>query len=258
MIYVSLTSIPSRLNNLTDIFECLNNQTVLPDCVIINYPYFSLRLNETYPILLLDDIQKSVKYKIYINRCYDYGPITKIYPLLDINFINPDDKIIIIDDDNYYNLLLIENLVDDFNFYNQKNVICVSGLLYPTKKSDTYKVINNGHKCQLIEASFGYIIKRSFINDHLRKFVKIFNNKDEIKENHFENIFYSDDYVISRFFDFCNINKYVIKSNQLINRMTVFQKKLDSNNSLCSMGHNLDKYLNAESDLKNLFFGLLN
>ena len=43
--------------------------------------------------------QNKYKFRLVINYTNDYGPITKLYPLLNMD-LKSDDMIIIIDDDN--------------------------------------------------------------------------------------------------------------------------------------------------------------
>ena len=46
MIYVSISTIPQRLNNLKESIESLLNQTKKPDKIFINIPYKYKRFNE--------------------------------------------------------------------------------------------------------------------------------------------------------------------------------------------------------------------
>jgi len=46
MIYVSISTIPQRLNNLKQSIESLLNQTKKPDKIFINIPYKYKRFNE--------------------------------------------------------------------------------------------------------------------------------------------------------------------------------------------------------------------
>lgn len=252
MLYVSFTCIPSRINNLEYIIDSLNNQTMLPDIVVINYPKKCLRLKSNYDINFLNSIINKIKTKfnIIINETHDYGPITKIYPLVNLG-LNDNDIIIVIDDDNYYNNNLIETLFSNFTMEGQTKAICVSGLMYPRKMNSPYYCVNYGNNCELMEAAFGYIIKKSFLNKNLRHWTITADTFEEVKENNFYNSFLSDDYVISRYLDSKKIPKKVINYNIDLNKNNCFDKqKCKSNDSLCGLGHNLDKYLKSEIELK--------
>lgn len=252
-IYISFTCIPSRIVNLPYIINYIFKQTLKFNKLIINYPKKVLRLNIDSDIYMVNNIISKSQYSknIYLNITDDYGPITKIYPLIHLDFINPNDNIIIIDDDNHYNYNLFNSLYTEFMNSNN-TVICVSGLLYPTKINSQYYCCRSGSYCELIEAAFGYIIKRKFLDDDLNRWVIKANNFDEIKKENFFNSFLSDDYVISRYFDKKNIQKKVINYTIELSKSNTFikGKEIKSTDSLCSLGHNLDKYVKSEIELK--------
>jgi hypothetical protein len=81
---------------------------VKPDAIFLNLPERS-RQGKVYP-----------KYTpanelVVVNRCIDMGPITKLFPLLSIS--EPDDVIILVDDDNIYNEYTIETLLKGLESY---------------------------------------------------------------------------------------------------------------------------------------------
>lgn len=255
MIYVTFTCLPSRINNIETIFEALSLQTKVPDKIIINYPEKCLRLNMNYDI---DNLKNKINNtqlsdKIYLNITKDYGPITKIYPIIHLNFIKNDDIIIVIDDDNFYNKYLIEELYNNFMKNEEKEAICVSGLIYPRTLNSQYYCMNPGFNCELMEAAFGYIIKRSFLKDDLNHWVidEKIENYIQVKENNFENCFLSDDYLISRYLDVHKIKKRVLNFTPLIHKGICFQNFINSNDALSLLGLNLDKYYMAEKELIN-------
>ena len=261
MLIVSLTCLPTRLENIENFLNSMQEQIKQPDKIIINYPNKCLRLNIDYDVNKLKEIleklftktkTKSLKDKIYLNITKDYGPITKIYPLINLDFIKNDDIIVILDDDNYYNKYLIQNLYNEFIKYNKKQAICVSGLLYPKKLNSPYYCIRPNNNCNLMEAAFGYIIERSFLKKDLNSWIIDVDNYDEVVKNNFNNSFLSDDYVISRYLDKYNILKRVINYDFNLNKTNCFLKDkiMNSNDALCSLGHNLDKYVKSEIELK--------
>lgn len=253
MIYVSFTCLPSRIDNIETILNALFLQTKEADKIIIHYPKKCLRLNINYDI---DNLKTKINNsflsnKIYLNITKDYGPITKIYPIIHLNFIKDDDIIIVIDDDNCYNKYLIEELYNNFMKNEQKEAICVSGLLYPRTLNSQYYCLNPGFNCELMEAAFGYIIKKSFLKDDLNNWVidEKIENYIQVKENNFENCFLSDDYIISRYLDVHQIKKRVLRFTPLIYKQICFQNFINSTDSLSSLGLNLDKYFVAEKEL---------
>ena len=202
MLYVSFTCLPTRITNISLVMKSIYFQTLQPDKIIIHYPTKCIRLDIEYNINELKQIIDSLplKDKVIINETKDYGPITKIFPLINMN-LSEDDIIIIIDDDIYYNKNLFEMLYKDFINEKKEKAICVSGLLYPMKLNSQYMCIRPGYQCQLMEAAFGYIIKKSFIQSDLSNWIIDANSNEEIKQQNFSNSFLSDDYVISRYFD---------------------------------------------------------
>jgi len=250
-IYVSFTSIPTRINNIDILLHSISNQTLQPDKIIIHYPHYCIRLQKFYNIHMLEDkIKHSVlRDKIIINRTKDYGPITKIYPIAALDFIQDDDVIIIIDDDNYYHPLLFELLYKEFIRYKRHEAICISGIFYPRKINSLYHIFSTGQRCELMEAWAGYIIKKSFLKHNLRKWtVANMHTISEIKKKYFWYSFLSDDYVISRYLDKYNIKKRVIASYGQLNRNNCIMR-LTSSDNLSNVHGNLNNYMKSESEL---------
>ena len=107
-IIISLTTIPTRfiLDDFDIIVESLINQILPPDYIIINI------CNEYIRNFEYDKIKYNTKltnfclnyHNVYINKCTDYGSGTKLLGLCEFKEfkINPDDIIIIVDDDIIY------------------------------------------------------------------------------------------------------------------------------------------------------------
>jgi len=252
MLYVSFTCLPTRITNISLVLKSIQEQTLQPDKIIIHYPTKCIRLDIEYDITELNKIIETlpIKDKVIIHLTKDYGPITKIYPILDMN-LQEDDTIIIIDDDIYYNKYLFEALYLDFNNENREKAICISGLLYPEKLNSEYMCIRPGYQCQLMEAAFGYIIKKSFIQSDLSNWVIHAETNDDIKNQNFKNAFLSDDYVISRYFDTKNITKKVLNFTPYVNKSnTIENSDCKSFDSLSGLELNLNKYVRSEIELK--------
>lgn len=256
-LYVSFTTIPSRINNITELLNTLEKQTLQPTKYIINYPEKLLRLNTVSNTnKFIEIIEQHSLYKegkIYLNKCADYGPITKLYPLINLDFISNEDMIIIIDDDNDYNKYLFSQLVEQFKTYNCKECITISGLLYPTNLSDIFRLSAPGTNTQLIEAAFGFIISKSFLGNNLHKWVidpSI--TFQQLMLSKFYNSFMSDDYVFSKYLDSQNIKKRVITTNKYVNKNNAYNqnKKLTSTDSISIPGNGcLPRYYKAKFEL---------
>jgi hypothetical protein len=114
MIIITLTTIPPRLPHLYITIDSLLSQTILPDLIIINIP---IKYNNYGNDFALPDCLNNAR--IYINRCIDYGPGTKLLGIYNsdiYNNMNDDDIIIAVDDDRTYNNKLIEH----FLYYHDK------------------------------------------------------------------------------------------------------------------------------------------
>ena len=271
-VIVSFTCLPSRINNIGIVLNSIKEQTVQPDSIIIHYPKRCIRLNETYDVDALrmklhesqnginnsginnnNSINNSGINNIIVNECDDYGPITKIFPLLNLTTINDDDMIIVIDDDNYYNKFLFEYLINEFKSNNKEKAVCVSGLLYPRELNAQCACVYKGHT-ELMEASFGYIIKKSFLQDDFRNWV-VYNIRtmDDVNEKNWYNSFLSDDYVLSNYLDTKHIQKKVLDWSDVLNKLNCVldDKGCVRNDSLCAFGERtLDKYVKSGHELK--------
>ena len=103
MIYVSLSTIPQRLQNLNKSVKSLLKQTKKPDKIFINVPYKYKRFSETIED---DQIPKFNSSIIEITRCEDCGPGTKLLGSLDK--FDKNSLLILADDDHIYEDYMIE------------------------------------------------------------------------------------------------------------------------------------------------------
>lgn len=114
MIYISLTTVPIRLNlweYIKQNLDSLLNQNTSHDYkVVLNIPYY-YRNNNNEEYIITENLQQLVNEysnKLIINRIEeDLGPICKITGIL--NFTNnPDDILIVCDDDHIYHEDMLE------------------------------------------------------------------------------------------------------------------------------------------------------
>lgn len=105
-VVVSFSTIPSRISHLHHIFNVIKNQTYPIDKIYINLPYYSTREQCCYPTIPSDIDLTNVQ----IIKCNDYGPITKLYPVLDYEN-DPNTIIITFDDDVDYLSTTVSTLV---------------------------------------------------------------------------------------------------------------------------------------------------
>ncbi len=95
-IVVSLSTVPSRVQHLPKIIQCLLQQTCPVDMIYLNIPVWSKREKCEYPVPKFLDTTK-----VKVIRCDDHGPITKLYPVLKYER-DPETLIITVDDDIEY------------------------------------------------------------------------------------------------------------------------------------------------------------
>lgn len=129
--YISLTTVPDRINNWESFrqnLKSLVSQNTLVDYqVILTIPlHYSIK-NEPYEIheKLAEFLRDNPK--IILNReCLDYGSVTKIIGALSISK-DPEDILIVCDDDHKYNEGMIDYHLKMQEKYNSKAIICFRG-----------------------------------------------------------------------------------------------------------------------------------
>ena len=111
MIYVSLSTIPQRVKDLSKSIESLLKQTKKPDKIFINIPNKYKRFDE-----IIDDSQipKFSDSIVEVSRCEDCGPGTKLLGSLDK--MKKNSLLILADDDHVYEDYMIEKF---YYFYSK-------------------------------------------------------------------------------------------------------------------------------------------
>jgi len=131
MIYISLTTVPKRINlwetfklNLTSL---LNQKTDKEYKVLLNIPY-KYKNNNDEDYIISNDLIEFVNQnpKLIINRVEkDYGPVVKITGAL-LYITNPDDVMIVCDDDHIYHEDMLEYHLKKMSQY-PNSMICFRG-----------------------------------------------------------------------------------------------------------------------------------
>lgn len=94
-------------------------QTVLPNRIVLN-----INQDKWTEDNLPDFIKKLQIAGLEVNLCKDIGPHTKFLPALRKY---PDDMIITVDDDKYYNADLVESLLEEYKLHTPAGVVCRMG-----------------------------------------------------------------------------------------------------------------------------------
>lgn len=122
-IIVSLTTYGKRLNQVYLTIESLMQQTLKPNKIVL---WLDTKLSDSrLPFLL----EKQTERGLEIRFCDDIRSYKKLIPSL---HEYPDDVIITVDDDVFYNLNMLENLVSAY------------------LKDNTYIYFNRGHRIRLL------------------------------------------------------------------------------------------------------------
>ena len=117
-IWISLTTIPSRLARLTKTLESLKKQTLKPTRINLCVPERCIKEDQTYqiPAEIADDPAITI-----IHCQQDWGPATKLLGSLVI-CDDPETRIIVVDDDIIYPPDLVEKLVARSNQYPESAI----------------------------------------------------------------------------------------------------------------------------------------
>tara|TARA_Y100001933_G_scaffold261237_1_gene315361 strand:+ start:5781 stop:6533 length:753 start_codon:yes stop_codon:yes gene_type:complete len=192
---VSLTTIPSRFNNIHITVESIINQKHRPEKIVINIPKkYNFRLKSDFvPEIKISEFKKLyTKYNVYINLIdIDYGPGTKLLGLLTTDIIRNIDEntyIILIDDDVIYK----SNMIKYFDKYIRihKKIDIASFYVYRFGNDEIGQGVD------------GFFIKKSLLDNFMR-YYNIIKMENEIH--------YHDDYYISYYFNLINKKIHSIK-----------------------------------------------
>ncbi len=184
---VSLTTLPSRIDNIEKTLESINGQSLGPNKIFINLPYEFKRFpNYTFKD---NQIEKLKGNNIEITRCNDFGPSTKLLGSLDK--IKNFDLVIILDDDHIYHNKMFEIFINEFKKTNRN-------YSYYTQKIFS---LNMG------QGADGILIKTKSLSK-IKMFYEIF-----VKKN--KNLFLNDDLWISLYLQFVEKDKIYDLSEKL-------------------------------------------
>lgn len=195
MIYLSVTTIPSRIKYFKNFYENIYSGSLTPDKIILNTYSNSLRGTE----LDIPKYIENLENLIIINHKIDYGPILKFLAIFE-NFINPNDFFIYCDDDIKYHhnwlKLLVENIKNDqdkiFGYAINSGVCLLNRLRY---------LKFNGSN-QFIRGFGGAGLQKKYLN---------FSKNDVLNSLKNYNIKMSDDLIISYHINKNNLHTIPIK-----------------------------------------------
>lgn len=116
-IVCTMTTIPSRLHGLERTMKQITSKLKYWDAFYLNVPYTSSKGHPyVIPPNFLSCLSDHVKSKIILNRCEDYGPITKVLPTF-MKESDPGTIIISFDDDVRLKKDVTEILLEQHRIY---------------------------------------------------------------------------------------------------------------------------------------------
>ncbi len=184
---VSMSTIPSRVKNISEIIDKINEQTLKPHKIYLNIPFKYKRFPNH--IVNEDFLTELAQENLEINRCEDFGPGTKI--MGSISKVRNYDCVILLDDDHIYDKNVCEIFLEAFkkeqvnySFYLNKIFSikmgqCADGFLINTKLLDGiesfYKRYVNSNRNMFLDddlwlAIYLQIEKKSAIKNLISEF----------------------------------------------------------------------------------------
>ena len=136
-----MSTIPTRVKNINDVLQNINDQSVKPSKIFLNIPYKYKRFNNHN--ITDSELENINKDNLEITRCDDYGPGTKVMGSL--AKIRKYDYVILLDDDHIYDLNICKIFLEsykkeqvNYSFYlnkifNIKMGQCADGFLINTE-----------------------------------------------------------------------------------------------------------------------------
>jgi len=216
MIYVSISTIPTRIKNLNQSVQSLLNQTQKPDKIFINIPFKYKRFSET---INDDQIPKFDSNLVEITRCDDSGPGTKL--LGSLSKLEKNSLLILADDDHNYENYMIEKF---FYFYSKDPNNAYSFYVHPLGKFG------------IGQGADGFAINTNHLDGIQNFYHKIVKNYKEL--------FLYDDLWISFFLYFFKKNKILslrehLKKDKKGNLLLIYKTHTVATGLISTYGKNL-------------------
>lgn len=244
-VVVTLTSIPSREKNVIKTVKSIQNGTVLPDCIYVNlsnyYPKFKKSPSE-------DVIRELKSLGVIVNLTDEYGTLNDIMPILKTE---KDSIAVIVTDNAEYSKYFLEYLLKGYEEFGC--AVGYSGICYPERVMNAYGRLGyvvsgtHGEKTDILETTLGFLIPMSQL--------KIPEKLDIEPMKEPEPIYFSNDYVWSRFLD----KKVFIKYDKIGRYGDDFSRiftpvEAQPEHSLSGEGNNLSNFFKSRTH--KIFNGL--
>ena len=208
-IITTMTVIPGRELKIIRAIMSIKEGHVKPDAMYVNIPKTYVRF-DTPLAPWLKPVLGSLG--VIVNELeHDRCCFNKIIPTLEFEK-DPETLVVTIDDDVVYSPLFISGLLQGYNIFG--DVVGYSGLVYPEKahllgiNPRVYTVINgHGSQTHILQDGFGTMTKLSTFSD--------FPNIPPLEKGCDPTLYLSDEYVVSRFYDFKKLKKTIVCFDQI-------------------------------------------
>jgi len=161
-VVVTLTTIPSGIPGAIEVVEAFLKEKEI-DMIYLNWPYTLAKSGERYPDPVFVGVL--VDPKVKVNRCSDLGPITKVFPVLDLEK-DPSTKILIVDDDHLPEPGIVSKFIKHSNLHPDAALttggwVKGSGIFsYQTMSKDLERI----REVDWVEGAGGIIVPRKFLD----------------------------------------------------------------------------------------------
>jgi hypothetical protein len=226
MIYVSISTIPQRLKNISTSIESLLTQTQKPDKIFINIPFKYQRFSETVKDSQIPQFDNNT---VEVTRCEDFGPGTKLLGSLDK--LEKNSLIILADDDHIYKNYMIEKFK---YFYSKAPDNAYSFYVYPIENFPVG------------QGADGFAINTNYL-DGIKNFY------DKVVKDYKE-LFLNDDLWISYFLYFFRKNKIFSLQEHLEKDATgrpslIYTQRIITSGLIQTYGKNLIEAVNKRDEI---------
>ena len=237
-VVVSLTSIPSREKSVIKTVKSIQNGTVLPDSIYVNlskyYPKFKKSPSENI-------VRELTSMGVIVNMTDEYGTLNDIMPILNTE---KDSIAVIVTDNAEYSKYFLEYLLKGYREFGC--AVGYSGICYPERVVASYGRLGyivsgtHGERTDMLETTLGFLIPMNQL--------KVPENLDIEPMKEPEPIYFSNDYVWSRFLD----KKVFIKYDKIGRYGDDFSKiftpvERNPEHSLSGEGNNLSNFFKSRT-----------
>jgi hypothetical protein len=221
-IIATMTTIPSRINEIKHTIESVLNQSIRIKHLEINIPYKCIRTNEEY--IIPEWLNNMERVKIY--RTEDYGSITKVAPTFIRYKDNPDIYIWSVDDDLIYPNNTLELYTDGYSKFSNE----ARGYYHLHTTSD----MNHLDNVILLQGFSSILYSPQIIKDDFINYLNIIVNSDKCK---------NDDIMIGNYLAKYNISRILYRpyNIEFLNN-NILQQYGDKEDALKNIYNYYDEY----------------